>query len=71
MSTSLGQPVNFCIVLVQSKLSSSRALKNVTLRVALDKSWARLIWNTLVFRTLPAVSVQMRPLSGNMGLWIY
>ena len=37
--------------------SSDKHEPSLTLRVALNKSLPRLIWNTLVFRTVPAVSV--------------
>ena len=51
----------FALILVQWKLSILRAVDkhepSLTLRVALNKSYPRLIWNTMVFRTITAVSV--------------
>ena len=61
MSPSHRQTVKCVFIYVQSKLSISRSSDKpeprLTLRVALNNRWPRLIWGMVVVRTLPTVSV--------------
>ena len=67
LTTSFEMCIHFGAVKVVHSKSSEKHEPRLILRVALNKSWHRLIWDTLVVRMLPTVSIWMCPSSGNFG----